>query len=80
MILGLYAFRHRFKAKRLGQINDRFYDHVAIRLGLQLCHEGLINLERIEGETLQVTERRVARPEVIHTDLKAQSPEFTDQT
>jgi len=44
-------------------------DCLSPRIGLDVAHEGAIDLEHVDRKVLQIRERRVARAEIIDRDL-----------
>ena len=76
LFLGFDALRRDPHVQRMAEFDDG-PDH---RLGLgsrgHLDHEGAVDLDPVEGELLQVAERRIARAEVIEHDLHAELPEI----
>ncbi len=48
------------------QLQDRLHDRGVAHVGAQPAHEGLVDLEPVEREPLDVAQRRVAGAEVVH--------------
>src|SRR5215471_10507024 len=48
--------------------DDRSDDFEFLRIGLNLADEGTVDLERIKGQVVQMTQRRVTGPKVVHRD------------
>ncbi len=55
-----------------GESDDRARDHFVVGVGQQIPHEGLVDLQLIERQLLQVRQRRVTRAEVV--EGKAHAP------
>jgi hypothetical protein len=57
------------QSQRMTHSNDRGCDGCVVGLDRDLPDEGAIDLQRIEGEVLQVAERGIPRPEVVHREV-----------
>ena len=57
--------------ERVRELGDRSDDRVAVPVGvaLEVGDEAAVDLEEVDGEALEVGERRVARAEVVHADV-----------
>src|SRR5262245_62644296 len=65
------AFGHDFHAEIMRERNDRAQDHRP-RSARSGPHEGLIDLDRVEGEALQVSKRGMAGTEVVERQACAE--------
>src|ERR1051326_2739023 len=68
----LDAFRDDFEAEGVGHGDDGGDDGGAVRVGVDVADEGLVDLERVDREALEVGERRVAGAEVVERDADAE--------
>ena len=58
--------------QRTPEADDRMHDRSRLRIGLQLHHEGLVDLDLVEREGLQIAEARITRAEIVHGDADAE--------
>src|SRR5438132_3814974 len=70
-LLILDALRHNFQAEVVPEIDGRADDRRTVAVRRHVQDEGLIDLNLLDREALEVRQRRVARPEVIDRDLDA---------
>src|SRR6266705_761295 len=78
LLLRFHALGHDLEFEAVREADDRERDHRVLRVGGDVANEGVVDLERVDRETLQVREARVARAEIVHRDLHArvfQSPQ-----
>src|SRR5882762_10484653 len=68
LLLRFHALSHDLEFEAVREADDRERDHGVLRVGGDVANEGVVDLERIDRETLQVCEARVARPEIVHRD------------
>ncbi len=57
------------------QLDDRLDDGPVAGVGLDPLHEGLVELEEVHRQVLELRERGVARPEVVDGHLDAEGLE-----
>src|SRR5438876_378594 len=62
---GLHALGHGAQPQRVGEADDGGTDRSVARLLAQTVHEAAVDLERLDGEPLQVRHRRVPGTEVV---------------
>ena len=65
LLFAFRAFRHHFHAEIMRQRDDGTDDERRVAIGGHLCDEGAVHLQRIEGETLQIGEARIACAEIV---------------
>src|SRR5438093_10898968 len=68
LLLRFHALGHDLQFEAVREADDRERDHGVLRVGGDVANEGVFELGRIDRETLQVREARVARPEIVHRD------------
>src|SRR3712207_5608193 len=68
LLLDLHPFGHHFHPKDMRQIDDRLHNGRVLHFYAEPPREGLVYLEDVRWQALQVRERRVARTEVVHRD------------
>jgi hypothetical protein len=68
----LNSFGGRRHARFAIQRDDRVYNRIAVTLLAASSDERLIDLDPIATKSLQITERRIARAEVVHYDVDAE--------
>lgn len=73
--LGLDSLGHDPKAEHLGEIHHGADDADADAVVLEPGHEGLVDLERVGGQLLEVGQSGVPGPEVVQRDVHAQVPQ-----
>src|SRR5439155_1078126 len=65
LLLELYALRHGVESERLAEGHHGAHElRSAVRIG-QPAHEGTVDFEDVDRETMQVGERRVAGAEIV---------------
>jgi hypothetical protein len=62
----------------VGQRHHRVDDVRVVGVVAHGAHERAVDLEHVEREAMQVAERRIARPEVIHVDLDLEGLELPE--
>jgi hypothetical protein len=86
LLTGLDPLGDRGEAEGVGEIDDAGDDGAITAVapvvdGLdEPRHERAVDLERVDGELLQVGQRGVARPEVVHRDRDTQALEGVQRT
>src|SRR3954468_2450250 len=68
LLCGFHSFRNRPHGKTSRETDNRLHDRLIFRIIGNSAHKGLIDLQLGGPEPFQVTERGVARPEVIDRD------------
>ena len=76
----IHALGHGTQLEAAGQRNDRADDRLVARILADADHKGPVNLERVDGQQFQVSERRIAGAEVIHCELYADLVEFFEDS
>src|SRR5262245_13235553 len=71
LLLRLDALGHDLELEAVGEADDRERDHRVLRVGGDVAHERVVDLERVDREALEVGEARVPRAEVVDRDLHA---------
>src|SRR5438552_4393497 len=71
LLLRFHALGHDLEFEAVREADDRERDHRVLRVGGDVANEGVVDLERVDRETLQVREARIARAEIVHRDLHA---------
>ena len=66
LFLGLHPLGDNGEAQAMRQVNNSAGNGCIIRIGGDVAHERLIDLQGIDGEALKITQRRVAGAEVVH--------------
>jgi hypothetical protein len=69
----LYTFSYHLQAHGLGQCDHRMDDRRVLNLLVQTIDERLVDLQDIYWKTPQVTQRRVARTEVVYREPHSQA-------
>src|SRR5216684_3873411 len=72
----LDSFRHHLQVKRLPHAHDGGDQGLASG-AVERAHEGAVDLETVDRELAEVTQRRVAGTEVIDRQVDTQSPQAT---
>src|SRR3954451_860669 len=75
MLLGLHALRAGLYAEPAAEVEDGADDGALALARRQLVDEGPVDLELVEGEALEVAERGIAGPEVVHGEPDAERPQ-----
>src|SRR5262245_17747168 len=63
------------ETQRLAELDDHANEDRPLAVGAEAVHEGAIDLEHVDGEAVQVAQRRVARPEVVDRQPDAVAPQ-----
>ena len=66
--------------ERLAELHERVDEGLALLVVLQLGDEGAVDLQRVDGEALEVSEGGVAGPEVIDRDPHAERLDLGEAT
>src|SRR5215468_10791025 len=74
---GFDAFRNHSQSQTVGQLDYSLNQLGIIRVNRRFMDEGTINLKHIEGQLSEITQRRVARAEVINSNLNTPSLQLT---
>ncbi len=69
----LHAFGDHVETEALGEGDDRPHDLRVLAAGADPGDEGAVDLERVEGELMEVAERRVALAEIVEGELDARA-------
>ena len=67
--LCFHALSDRSQTQTLGQLNGRSNDGCVGFAGGEIGDEGSVDLQRIQLESLEVTERRISGTEIIQSDF-----------
>src|SRR5215217_2411047 len=70
----------RFDAQRMSKLGDCADDRARALTSQQILDEAPIDLQLVEREALQITERRIAGAEIIERDAHAERPERVEQS
>src|SRR5207248_10398333 len=54
---------------------DRFHDAAVLLVGTHRAHETRIDLEQVDGQSVQVAERAVSGAEVVDAELQSELPQ-----
>src|SRR5882762_5146065 len=71
LLLRFHALGHDLELEAVREADDRERDHRVLRVCGDVANEGVVDLERVDGETLEVREARIAGAEIVHRDLHA---------
>ena len=71
LLLGLDAFGDGLEIEAPGQRGDRADDGSRVLVNGDVAHEGYIDLEVVQGQLFDITERGIPGPEVIDRDRDA---------
>ncbi len=63
--VGLDALGDGLQVQRARHLDDGLHDGAVVGVGVDVAHEGLVDLERVQREALEVAQRRVAGAEVV---------------
>src|SRR6266567_967115 len=63
---GLDSLRDHHEAEMLRQVNDRAHDLQIGAARTHAVHEGLVDLDALQGEARQIAQGRIARAEIVH--------------
>src|SRR5207253_6737803 len=69
---GLHAFGYDFHAHAVGQTHDSANNFGVLRGFATATNARAINLERVNREAMQITERRITGAEVVDAQLDTQ--------
>src|SRR5580658_3497929 len=72
LLTALHTFCDHRKTQRVAESDDRPDDCSVVVPSVQVGDEAAIDLETLDGEPLQVTERGVPGAEVVYLDMEAQ--------
>jgi hypothetical protein len=75
---GLDAFGHQVQAQAARDRDDRQDHRIVALLVVDLLHEGLVDLDRVDREAVQVGQRRIAGAEVVDRHRHAQLAQFVE--
>ena len=67
----LDAFRHDIEVQSAREVQDRADDFAAVLTLVETRHKRSIDLQCVDGKSLQVAQRRVSGAEIIKTDARA---------
>lgn len=70
-VLILDTFGNRFQPQAVRHLDDRPHDRRVFRIHGHITHEGLVDLELVDLEPLQVREAGVAGSEIVDRQLDA---------
>ena len=60
------------------QAHDSLHQRLHAGVPIDVQHETLVDFQVVDRQTLQITERRITRPEIVDGDAHAQAPQFGD--
>ena len=63
--LVFHTFGNRLETEVVREVDGRARDRTGARVGQHPAHERLIHLDRIDGQLLQIGQRRLSRAEVV---------------
>jgi hypothetical protein len=69
----LYAFGHCRQAEGASEREDPSHQCCGIVVSSKARHEALVDLDHVDGEHVQVRQRRVPRPEVVYGQMYAKT-------
>src|SRR5712691_1182889 len=72
LLLALHALRHHPQLQGVRERDDGGGDGGVVGVARDVAHEGLIDLEGVDGQALEIAQRRVADPEVVDGDADPQ--------
>src|SRR3954465_13005519 len=78
-LLVLDALGDAAKAEGAGQIDDRSSDHLVGSVGGEVADKRLIDLERRDGQSVEVRERGLAGAEVVDRNIEAMITQTADE-
>src|SRR6185437_370847 len=73
---GFHALGHHLELQRVRHGDDGGCDRGVVRIGGDVADEFLVDLERVDGQPLEVSERRVAGAEVVDGQAGADGFQF----
>src|SRR5712664_928067 len=76
LLLGLHALGHHLHVQAVGEREDGVDDLQPVVGGAHALDEAAVDLERIDGELVQVAEGAVPGPEVVQIDADAHRPQL----
>src|SRR5574341_1852808 len=76
LLLALHPFGYHLEPQRARDRHHRGRDGGIGGVGVDVAHEGLVDLQRVDGECLEIAERRVTGTEVVDGDPHPQSLEL----
>src|ERR1700737_4569297 len=79
LLLGLNALGDNRHFEAVAEIDDGADDRRGLRIAAEIHHEGAVDLDLVERESLQVAERGIARAEIVHRDPPAARLQPPDQ-
>ncbi len=65
---GFHAFGHDLQVEALGQRQDGADDGRIVGVGEHIAHEALVDLDQVEGQALEVAQRRVPGTEIVQRE------------
>ncbi|MGY4295906.1 hypothetical protein ACVWXN_004001 [Bradyrhizobium sp. i1.4.4] len=71
----LDAFRDKLQPQRAGERGDDADDRLVFRAVRDLADEGFVDLDLVERETPEMSERAIAGAEIVERDGCAQAPQ-----
>ena len=72
LALGLDALGDHPQAEAVAEIDDRAHDHLVVQVVLEVLDEGLVDLQPLHRQPLDVGQRRVAGAEIVDRQADAQ--------
>src|SRR6202035_3278477 len=72
------AFGRRRQAEAARKPEDRLDDHLAFMVGVEAIDETAIDLDLVEMQLLQLSERRITGAEIIESDAHPRVPQLID--
>src|SRR5579872_871049 len=73
LFLGFHAFGHDRHFQAMTEADDGANDRRRLRIAAEIHDEGAVDLDLVEGERLQITQRRVTAAEIVHRDTHAKA-------
>src|SRR5206468_8634051 len=74
----LHTLGHHVEVEVAAEIHGRPDNRRQVRVDGHVTHEGAVDLDLVDGEALEVGQRRVARAEVVDGEPHAHLPQAVD--
>src|SRR3954463_6138578 len=75
----LHALRGGLDIERVGELGDRPDDRARPLAGEEIMDEAAVDLQFVEREALQITERGIAGAEIVERDADAERAQRVEQ-
>src|SRR3569833_2043682 len=69
---GYDALGHHLEPERMAERDDGPHDGGIVGVAVDVAHETLVDLEAVDGKTLEIAEAGIAGAEIVHRNVDAQ--------